>query len=308
MASGDVVLQALANQTLGLIYQFQGDYSQAIDCLGHAAASLDGGRRHERFGQVILPAVIARTVLAVCHAELGTFAEGQAFGEEGLRIAEEVAHPGSLMLASWGSGLLSLRQGDLRRALPLLERAVVLCQDADLPLYFPWMAPALGAAYTLGGRGADAVPLLTQAMEQTMARDWCAITPSVVSPGEAHMQAGRLEEAHTLAEHVLAFTREHQERGHEAYALRLLGETAAHRAPPDVDEAETHYRQALALAEELGMRPLQAHCHLGLGTLYVKMGQPEQACTELLAAIALFQSMEMTFWLPQAEAVLAQGR
>ena len=71
------------------------------------------------------------------------------------------------MFASWGIGLLSLRQGDLPRALPLLERAVGICQDADLPVYFPWMAAALGAAYTLGGRVADAVPLLTQAMEQT---------------------------------------------------------------------------------------------------------------------------------------------
>ena len=120
-------------------------------------------------GDVVLPAVQSRAHLAWCHAELGTFAEGRAFGEEGLRIAEAVAHPGSLMLASWGIGLLAFRQGDLRRALPLLERAVVLCQDADLPVYFPWIAPALGAAYTLGERVADAVSLLTQAMEQIIA-------------------------------------------------------------------------------------------------------------------------------------------
>ena len=75
------------------------------------------------------------------------------------------------MFASWGLGLLSLRQGDLPRALPLLERAMSICQDADLPVYFPLMAAALGAAYTLAGRVADAVPLLTQAMEQTMATD-----------------------------------------------------------------------------------------------------------------------------------------
>ena len=113
--------------------------------------------------------MFSRAYLAWCHAELGTFAEGRALGEEGLRIAEAVDHPGSLMLASWGIGLLALRQGDLPRALPLLERAVGICQDADLPLYFPLMAAALGAAYTLAGRIADAVPLLTQAMEQTTA-------------------------------------------------------------------------------------------------------------------------------------------
>ena len=170
-ASGDVVLQALANQYLGSAYHAQGDYRRAIDCLGQTVAALDGARRRERFGQIILPAVLSRTFLALCHAELGTFAEGRALGEEGLRIAEAVAHPASLSCAYYGLGLLSLRQGDLSRALPLLERAVGICQDADLPAYFPRMAAALGAAYTLAGRLADAVPLLTQAMEQSTATE-----------------------------------------------------------------------------------------------------------------------------------------
>ena len=173
----------------------------------------------------------------------------------------------------WGIGLLSLRQGDLPRALPLLERAMGICQEADLPLYFPWMAAALGAAYTLAGRVADAVPLLTQAMEQTTAMEMVGFQALCSLPlGEAHLLAGRLEEAHTLAERALALARAHQERGNQAYALRLLGEIAAQRDPPEVEQAEAHYRQALALAEELGMRPLQAHCHLGLGTLYA--GRP----------------------------------
>ncbi len=72
-------------------------------------------------------------------------------------------------------------------------------------------------------------------------------------------------------------------------------------------QAEAHYRQALALAEELGMRPLLAHCHLGLGTLYAKIGRREQARAELSTAIELYRAMDMTFWLPQAEAALAAG-
>ena len=76
--------------------------------------------------------------------------------------------------------------------------------------------------------------------------------------------------------------------------------------PPEIDEAEANYRQALALAEELGMRPLQAHCHRGLGTLYATTGQREQARTALSTAIEMYQSMEMTFWLPETEAALAQ--
>jgi class 3 adenylate cyclase/tetratricopeptide (TPR) repeat protein len=307
MASDDVVLHALANLHLGQAYQAQGDSRRAIDCLRQTLTSLEGAGRHERFGQVILPAVGSRAWLAVCHAELGMFAEGSALGEEGLRIAEVMEQPASIMRAYWGVGLLSLRQGDLPRALPRLEQAVSICQDADLQAFFPWLAAALGETYILAGRIADAVPLLTQALEQTTARESIDLQVLCLLPlGEAHVLAGRLEEAHALAEHTLALTRTHQERGNEAYALRLLGEIAVHRIPLEVEQAQTHYRQALALAEELGMRPLQAHCHRGLGTLYATIGQQEQARAELSAAIALYRAMDMTFWLPQAEAALAQ--
>jgi tetratricopeptide (TPR) repeat protein len=124
--------------------------------------------------------------------------------------------------------------------------------------------------------------------------------------GEAHLLAGRIEEAHTLAERTLALTHEYQEHGHEAYALHLIGKITAHRDPPDTAQAEAHYHQAFALAEELGMRPLQAHCHRSLGTLYATIGQQEQARTELSAAIELYRAMDMTFWLPQTEAALAR--
>jgi tetratricopeptide (TPR) repeat protein len=306
-ASGEVVLQALANQFLGFAYQFLGHYRRAIACFTQTVAFFEGTQRHERFGQVFLPAVQSRAFLAVCHAHLSTFGEGRALGEEGLRIAEAVAHPASLMMASWGIGLLCLRQGDLPGALPRLEQAVGLCQDADLPFYLPRMAAVLGAAYTLGGRVADAVPLLTRALEQTTARGMVGDQALCrLSLGEAHMLTGRLEEVHALAEQALSLAREHQEQGHQAYALRLLGEIAARHEPPEAEQAEAHYQQALALAEELGMRPLQAHCHLGQGRLYGQTGRGEQARTALATAIDLYRAMEMTFWLPQAEAAQAQ--
>jgi class 3 adenylate cyclase/tetratricopeptide (TPR) repeat protein len=307
-ASGDGVLQAMTNRTLGIAYQAQGDYRRALDYHRPIIVSLGDVRNHERFGQVNLPTVISRADLAWCYAELGMFAEGRALGEEGLRIAEAADHPGSRMFASYGIGLLSLRQGDLPRALPQLERAMGICQDVDLLGWFPRMAAALGAAYTLSGRGTDAVPLLTQAITQATAMNRGNLQALCsLSLGEAHLQAGRVEEAQGLAEHALALTRTHQECGNEAYALRLLGEIAAHRDPPESEQAAAHYQQALALADELGMRPLQAHCHRGLGTLYAATSQREQARAELATAIEMYQSMAMTFWLPQIEAALAQA-
>ena len=120
------------------------------------------------------------------------------------------------------------------------------------------------------------------------------------------MLAGSLEEAHAHAERSLAHAREYQEQDNQAYALRLLGEVAAQREPPEREQAAAYYRQALALAEELGLRPLQAHGHRGLGTLYATIRRRTEARAELDTAIELYRAMDMTLWLPQAEAALAQ--
>jgi tetratricopeptide (TPR) repeat protein len=123
---------------------------------------------------------------------------------------------------------------------------------------------------------------------------------------EAYRLAGRLDDARRRAEQACDLARQYTQRGTQTWALWLQGECTARQASPAVDPAVGHYRQALTLAEELGMRPLVAHCHLGLGTLYAKIDCPEPARAELSAAIELYRAMDMTFWLPQAEATLAQ--
>jgi tetratricopeptide (TPR) repeat protein len=123
---------------------------------------------------------------------------------------------------------------------------------------------------------------------------------------EAYLRLGRLDEALAVAERGLEFCRAQAQQGEQAWALRLLGEIHAHRQPPHAELAEAAYREALTLAEALGMRPLQAHCHHGLGRLYGQTGRAAQARTALFAAIELYRAMEMTFWLPQAETALAE--
>jgi class 3 adenylate cyclase/tetratricopeptide (TPR) repeat protein len=305
--SGDHDTPIEANNFLGLVYFIQGDYPQAIDAFRRAMAALEGEPCDERFGMVEQLAVFSRTYLSLCLAEVGAFAEGVAVSAAGRRIAEVAQHPTSLVSAYRSVGVLCLRQGDLPQALPLLERAMGICENADLPFYFSMLASPLGTAYVLCGRIDDAMRLLERALEQTTSSSPTPIrNAQLFTLGEAHLRAGRLEEAHTLAVQVLEHTRTHQERGREAYALRLLGDIAAQRTPLDVEAAVSHYRQALTLADELGMRPLQAHCHLGLGSLYATTGQREQAQTALSTAIEMYRAMDMTFWLPQAEAALAQ--
>ena len=177
-------------------------------------------------------------------------------------------------------------RGTCQRAIPVLERAMGLCQDWHIPLFLPWLAAALGLAYALDGRVAAGLALVEHGVEQQVARGRPRhLAPLVASLSEAYLLAGRLEDAHQHAAQALDLARQYQQRGNQAWALWLLGESTARQASPEVEPAVGHYRQALALAEELGMRPLQAHCHRGLGTLYARQGQQEQARTALSTAI-----------------------
>lgn len=122
---------------------------------------------------------------------------------------------------------------------------------------------------------------------------------------EGYLLANRIDDARESAQRALHLSSQHKERGNQAWALRVLGEIASHREPPDFEAAEDHYRQAMALATELGMRPLVAHSHLGLGRLYHSTGKREEATAHLTAATTMYREMNMRFWLAQAEAELA---
>ena len=223
-----------------------------------------------------------------------------------MRLAEEAEQPFGLGSALMGCWVALPPPRSIHTAIHILERGLSLCQSANSRFYFPVIASSLGATYALAGRVAEALPLLDQILEHVVTGSLTPYRPLLHTElSEAYLLVGCVDEASALAERLLDLSRTHTGRGYQAHAYRLLGDVAAHRDPPDLAQAEAHYRQALALAEELGMRPLQAHCHRGLGTLYAKMGRPEPAHPALSAALDLYRAMEMTFWLPQAEAALA---
>jgi class 3 adenylate cyclase/tetratricopeptide (TPR) repeat protein len=282
-----------------------GDYRQAIARALENVGSVETDLGRPRAG--LMFSLFSRSWLLLSYTQLGEFAAGLTRGEEAFRIAEALDIPFCLFHAHFSNAYLYLGYGEVARVIPLLERGLALIQDANIPAAFPMTAAPLGYAYALVGRLAEALPLLERAVQQGDAMGLMFQQALVVAwLSEMFLRAGRIQEAISNATHALQLARRHQERGHEAYALRLHGDIAAHRDLPERVQAETYYHQALALAEELGMRPLQAHCHLGLGTLYIKIGQRAQARIALTAAIALYRAMTMTFWLLQAEAALAQ--
>jgi class 3 adenylate cyclase/tetratricopeptide (TPR) repeat protein len=303
----DFPLRVLANQRLGIACYAVGDYWRAVELLKQNVESLQGELIRERFGAGSLPSVLSRSYIVFPLVDLGKFAEALSIGAEGVQIADKSDTTHSQVLAVHSVGLAYLCKGEFDRAIPIIEQALLRCQVEQISLDTRLLAATLGYAYALTGRMAEAMPLLEQALRQSETlKVLFRYAIWLTWLGEAYLLSGRLEEAHVLAERALACARDSKERGNEAYALRLLGEVAAHREPPEATPAEAAYRQALVVTNEIGMRPLQAHCHRGLGTLYATRGQREQAHVELTTAIKLYRAMDMTFWLPQTEATLAR--
>ncbi len=303
----DFERSVVANFRVGQVHHSLGDYPRAMEFLRRNVAALEGNLIRERCGMAGLPSVLSRAWLGWCLAERGEFVEGLRYAGEGLQLAEAADHAYSLILASFGLGTVSVLNGDLSEAIPVLERGLVLDQVENLPLLFPFVAAPLGLAYAQSGRTAEALPLLEQAVEQAAAMKLVANQSlRVIWLGEAHGLAGRFDAATEQARRALALSHGQGERAHQAYALRLLAEIASDRDTPDVKAAEASYREALALASELGMQPLAGRCRLGLGRLSLRMGRTAQARSDLEAAIALFHSMAMTGWLAQAEAEVSR--
>jgi tetratricopeptide (TPR) repeat protein len=115
------------------------------------------------------------------------------------------------------------------------------------------------------------------------------------------LAAGRIDEARSHALEALALSRRLGARGAEAHALCLAGDVALAAGGED---AEVDYREALALAGELSMRPVVAHCHFGLGQLYRRRGNREQAREHLTTATTMYRETGMTFWLEKAQTEL----
>ena len=248
------------------------------------------------------------TYLAWSLAELGEFGEATRRTEESLRLAQAQPSPLVLIMACMGVGMVHLRQGNLHAAMPPLERGLQVCRTFGLTaLTFHGIAASLGAAYARANRTEEGIPLLRKVADQSASMKLVSDHLLGAIPlAEVWLSIGRIEDAAQLGRQALDLARKHKQRGHEVYALRLLGEVAARREPPDVQEAEAHYRGAMGCLTSSACAPSSPICYLGLGKLFRLAGKAQEALEHLTTATTMYRAMDMRFWQEQAEAELKE--
>jgi tetratricopeptide (TPR) repeat protein len=299
---GDSALQGEASLNLGQVYCAIGDFDRAAELLRQNAGAAD--RESGRPSTDVQ--IWSQAWLALTLGALGAFAEGRRHGEAALRLALLEGRGDAPIAAHGCLGILYLAQGDLEHAIRLLEQGLALCRASGNRDFVRAIMAGLGYASALQRRCVEGRALLEEALSESL-RTGARQRPSWVAwLSEVCRLAGRRDEAWQHARQALDLAHQQHARVDEALALHQLGVVQAYAAPYDAVPAEAYYQQALTLAETLGMRPLVAHCHLGLGTLYVATGQWAQARTALSTAIEMYHAMDMTFWLPEAETALRQ--
>jgi class 3 adenylate cyclase/tetratricopeptide (TPR) repeat protein len=296
---GATDLLLVGNMSAGEIYRTLGNYPKARTFLMRAVLLIEPEREQEHAGQVGLPAVRARSHLAWTLAELGDFPGARMVAAEAMRVADASNHPYSVCHGCLGLGGTRVRQGEFDAAIGVLARGFATSEN--VPLLRPPIAADLGLAYARCGRIAEGLSHLDAAVEgATKMGRFSRLPLLLVKCGEIHLLAGEQDEAIRLASDALRLATEQKERGNRVYATHLLAEIASQREGASV-EAERHYLDALALATELGMRPLSAHCHAGLARLYTRDGQAEKAAEHWTNALFMYREMAMWFWVERLE-------
>jgi tetratricopeptide (TPR) repeat protein len=304
-ALGDRALQGQACFRLGQVCAAIGDFGRAVALLRRSVDGADHAADTPRTDVGIQ----ARAWLAYTLGELGTFAEARHHGEEALRLTTQASRGVTLIIPHGCLCELYLTQGDLVSAIRVLEQGLTLCRASGNRLWVRRIVGDLGFAAVLQEHLGEGRARLQEAISESLRTGALQHQARWVAwLSETSRLAGHSAEAWQYGRQALGLARQHKERAYEAYALHQLGVVHAHTAHANVVQAEAHYQQALALAEALGMRPLMAHCHLGLGQLYGQTDRGEEARVALSTAIDLYRAMDMTFWLPQAEAALGDSR
>ncbi|MDO8476257.1 MAG: tetratricopeptide repeat protein [Candidatus Rokubacteria bacterium] len=305
---GDLRLRILATSFLEQAHYFRSEYERVVELATDNLAALPADWVYEYFGLAAPISVYDRCWLVMSLAQLGRFAEAAEHETEAIRLAEPTQHAFTVGLAHRAAGTLQLLKGDWGKARSLLERWIAVLRTGNVVILLPSAVASSAWALAQLGEASEALSRLREAeqlLERLAAMGIVGLSGwAYHSLGRAGLLLGRLDEARRLSDRAV----ESSPRlpGFAAHALHLLGDIATHPDRFDAETGEAHYRQALALAEPRGMRPLVAHCHLGLGKLYRRTGEREQAQEHLTTATTMYREMDMLFLLEHAEAELRE--
>jgi tetratricopeptide (TPR) repeat protein len=238
-----------------------------------------------------------RAWVALVFAHLGRFVEAIANAEDAMRIAESAGHPHTVIEARGALASVRLEQGDLPGALRVFEEAMDLLRRRNVG--DPNILSGLGYVYALSGRVADGLSLLEVSIggEASISAMGLGLAVRLSRLAEAYQMAGRIQEATERGRSAVDLARKHRERANEALALRALAAIMARSDRCDAEAARQHYEASLALARQVGMRPLIAHCHSGLGSLFSRTGNGEQAAQQVAIAATMYRELGMIGWL-----------
>jgi tetratricopeptide (TPR) repeat protein len=299
---GEAAAQVLAKLFAGRARHARGDYAQAVELMNWVISATDRDRGNF-LGMANLPSVSARAWLSWSLAERGEFRLALAHGDEAVYIAEAVDHVVSRIYAYMALGIVHLRKDSFDLAIQNLERAYQMAERADLRMARTTVAGYLGRAYTLTDQVTKAIEILNQAVEAAAGMELMVDQAMrLVHLGEAYLHIDQVKQATSFVHLALQNSRDYHQRGAGAWAQWLLGEI--HTRDDDLGAAEGHYRKAMALASELGMEPLLAHCHFGLGKGYSRGNKNEQSREHLLAAAGVYRTLEMSSWVREIEMTL----
>ena len=308
-SAGDFSVHISTMFHLGIPLLYTGEYERQVKLHREVAERLSGTAVFERHGLAGLPSVLARGLLSWGLAELGEFQEAEERALQGVQIAEQGNNLFSTTFAYAWLGTVYLLRGALDLAIKSLEKALAMSRGADVLAAFSFTAASLGHAQSLLGHPNHAVPILQEAVRPQKA-SFSPISSGypLTALAEVYRLKGDIKEAIRNAEEALSIFRQREERGFAAWALYYMAKIHSDEKSGQMELAVQSYRQATEQATALGMRPLLAHCHMGLGELYLKEGRSKEAQSEFSAAIDLYRSMDMSFWMPQVESALAKLR
>jgi tetratricopeptide (TPR) repeat protein len=296
---GDLRLRIVATSHLEQVYYYRGEYGRVVDIANKTLATLRTDAKQDFFGMAALPAVFGRAYPIMSLAELGRFDEGARHAAKAIRIAKPTQHAHTVGWADFAASMLHLIKGDWAKAYARVEHWIAMVRTGNVAVLLPWAVVASAWALAQLGRTTEALSRVRegeQLLERQAAKGNVGFGGwSYGAMGRACLLLGRLDDAERLGDCSIQSTR--RQPGFKAHALRLLGDIAMHPGRFDAESAVAHYQEALTLAEQLGNRPLVAHCHLGLGNVYRRTGKPEQAHDNLSNAVAMYRDMDMGFWL-----------